>query len=103
MFSFIALTAPDSRWAGPVAAAVALPSLARAPSIRAAASAAKLVSTMGTPPPAVVAGLAGVAAFLARDLVVALLTLGVVDLALGARGLAAPADLVVDLVVFFET
>jgi hypothetical protein len=85
--------------------------LARAASIRAADSAAKLVSTIGAAPPApaITGGFffAFVVAFFApADLVVILLTFGFVVfgfVVLGFAVFAALADFVVDLVVAFFT
>src|SRR5215212_11664514 len=86
-FSFICLKAPVSRCSDS-AGAVALPSLTRAESMRAAASAAKLVSTMGMPPPPPCAG------FL--DLAAGLCAAGLCAAALGAADFAC-ADFVVAL------
>src|SRR3954465_539728 len=69
-FSFICLNAPDSRGALVWAAWGLFPSFARAASIRAAASAAKDVSTIGAIPPAGAAFLVFAADFFATVVLV---------------------------------
>jgi hypothetical protein len=106
MFSFICLNDPDSRGAAgatpeapPSCAPAALASFARVASIRAADSAAKLVSTIGAAPP--VPAITGfffalvVAFFAPADLVVILLTFGFV-----VRGFVVLGFVVFGFVIF---